>query len=487
MLQINLNKSEKAHLDLLNNVSTTDWDVILIQEPHIVTPFNHIRTPRNFRQVFPENRARNGGTVRSIIWVSKQLETTRWEIVDIPDTNDITAIQLTGGYGKLTIFNIYNSCTSRETESAFRDFLRMHENRVAGENAHMLWMGDFNRHHPLWDRDEDTHLFTSQARRAAEPVIDLVADHSMVQLLPKGIPTLQHMVTKRYSRPDNVFGSSAIEGFVTICDVSPSLRPPCTDHFPIVTTVSLPQSRINDRSSFNFREVDWDLFRKTLEQKLATLPPPEPIETAVQLTTVTDGLMKALVDTVEKCVKRSKPGPDSKRWWTKDLKKMRRKLNRLRAGSYKLRAIADHPVHREYKEASNKYGEAILVAKRTHWTTYLEEMTSSDIWTANRYLREPVGDGGCPRIPTLRGADENGNETKISDNEEKARLFAKTFFPPPPDNTSVPDNFVYPNPLPDPPLPTEDRIASQIRQLAPYKAPGQREFQMWSCNDALTC
>ena len=54
----------------------------------------------------------------------------------------------------------------------------------------MIWAEDFNRHHPLWDRDEDTHLFTRQAQRVAEKLIDILAKYDMTMALPKGIPTL---------------------------------------------------------------------------------------------------------------------------------------------------------------------------------------------------------------------------------------------------------------------------------------------------------
>ncbi|KAF8810027.1 hypothetical protein BYT27DRAFT_7092816 [Phlegmacium glaucopus] len=65
----------------------------------------------------------------------------------------------------------------------------------------LLWCGDFNRHHPLWDNNEDERLFTPQAMREAEVLIGMVADEDMVMVLPKGIPTLKHMVTNRYHAP----------------------------------------------------------------------------------------------------------------------------------------------------------------------------------------------------------------------------------------------------------------------------------------------
>ena len=74
-----------------------------------------------------------------------------------------------------------------------------HSNSIlATENHHMIWVGDFNRHHPLWDKDKDTHLITQQANRFAEGLIELIANYNLAMSLPKGIPMLQHMVTKRY-------------------------------------------------------------------------------------------------------------------------------------------------------------------------------------------------------------------------------------------------------------------------------------------------
>src|SRR6266571_9151963 len=47
-----------------------------------------------------------------------------------------------------------------------------------------------------------------------------------------------------------------------------------------------------------------------------------------------------------------------------------------------------------------------LHVKKQHWTDYLEDMTASNIWMANRYLREPAGDGGSPHIPMLCATNE---------------------------------------------------------------------------------
>jgi len=120
-------------------------------------------------------------------------------------------IMETGVAAPVTIFNMYNDCTHSRNERALGSFVRGHANEInRDENHHMVWAGDFNRHHPLWDDDEDDHLFTRQALRDAEGLIRMLADYEMEMILPKGVPTLQHMVTKRYSRPDNFFSTPAL-------------------------------------------------------------------------------------------------------------------------------------------------------------------------------------------------------------------------------------------------------------------------------------
>lgn len=76
-----------------------------------------------FRPVFPENQGHDGTTVRSVIWVSSAIDTANWEIVNVPNTNDITAIQLKGEYGKITIINVYNDCAHPASEKAIRALL----------------------------------------------------------------------------------------------------------------------------------------------------------------------------------------------------------------------------------------------------------------------------------------------------------------------------------------------------------------------------
>ena len=332
--------------------------------------------------------------------------------------------------------------------------------------------GDFNRHHPLWDKDEDVHLFTRQATRNADELIGLLAEYEMQMVLPKGIPTLQHMRSKRYSRPDNVFSTPGLQEFIVKCYVDPSIRPTSTDHFPIRTNILLPQERVNTPPTFNFRETDWAEYKKKLILRLRHSQDKPVITNAEELNQAIADLTTAIQETTQDVVRRSTPRPNAKRWWNGDLIRMIKELSRIRFSSYLFRAIADHPSHSDLKVKSNAYGEAIIQAKRSHWANYLEEMTASEIWTANKYIKELVGDGGSPRIPTLKFKNAAGREVSINNNKEKAETFTAIFFPPPPPPTNALDEHEYSEPLPEPPQITMEQLQCNISRTSPYKAHG---------------
>jgi hypothetical protein len=277
ILQLNLNKSVTANLELINDSLAAHWDIVLIQEPYI-TFFSSIRTPNRFISVTPTSRGALDSPVRSMIWVNLALSTNNWKILDVPDTNDIVAIELNGSYSRLQIFSIYNAGEHSHSLTTLRQYMQGNRNGLQEQqDCHVLWGGDFNQHHPMWDKDEDTHLFTAKALEDMGELINLVADQEMCMLLPKGIPTLKHMVTKQFSRPDNVFCTNSLANHVVKCDIMPERQPGKMDHYPIVTILELTQERMTTKPLQNFRETDWDEFNTFLGKELTVIPTPSEI------------------------------------------------------------------------------------------------------------------------------------------------------------------------------------------------------------------
>ena len=178
-----------------------------------------------------------------------------------------------------------------------------------GNNNHIMWCSDFNRHHPLWDDEADEHLFTPQAIREADILIGMIADKGLEMALPNSILTLKHMVTNLHSRPDNVWCSPELIPLITHCDVDSYIQPPCTDHFPIITIIDIPQTRNKPRISFNYRKTDWVAFRKQLVLNLDLIPLPNIIDNNKELQQVANNLMEILQKTIREQVPISKPCP----------------------------------------------------------------------------------------------------------------------------------------------------------------------------------
>ena len=180
ILQLNLKKSLSAHLKLINDLLAARWDVILIQELYI-TYFSSVRTLNHFTAMTPTSWLMLEGPVWSTIWVNSLLSTNSWKILDVHNMNNIIAIELNGKYGNLKVFSIYNACNNSNTLIMLREYMHNTQIRVQGhQECHILWGGDFNWHHPMWDRDEDMQLFTNKALEDAEDLITLIMEQDMV-------------------------------------------------------------------------------------------------------------------------------------------------------------------------------------------------------------------------------------------------------------------------------------------------------------------
>ncbi|KNZ74584.1 hypothetical protein J132_06538 [Termitomyces sp. J132] len=251
--QQNLAKLRMAQLNLLNsNTLHKEWDLILIQEPYI-DKLNNTRASSAWRVIYPTSHLTNNTCSRLVILVNRQMDTNGWHQLTIPDSADVTAIQIKGNSGKLSVFNIYNDCKNNNSMDVMRGYLACNQTDLTdNDNDYMLWAGDFNRHHPLWDHERNRHLFTSAAEKAAQVIIVLTADYDMTMLLPRGIDTLRARRTGNWTRLDNVFSSGTMEDLVVRCEASHRNQGPCMDHVPIHTIIKLPTQKKAPTLARNF-------------------------------------------------------------------------------------------------------------------------------------------------------------------------------------------------------------------------------------------
>ena len=195
--------------------------------------------------------------MRSIILVNKWLATDTWSQVDMGPP-DMTALAINTGRGKVLLNNMYNDSGQQQgLEQSIQAFQK--RSCVGGPEGHVektIWLGDFNLHHPLWDKACNGHLFTRSNLEKSQALIDALAEFNSQMALPKDIPTLQALSTGNHMRTDNVFVSSLIVSRVIRCTMQLDERTAISDHILVVMEVNLLLEEWVKPLHPNFRSAD---------------------------------------------------------------------------------------------------------------------------------------------------------------------------------------------------------------------------------------
>ena len=154
---------------------------------------------------------------------------------------------------------MYNDSEQDNTIRLLTDYHSRHkdslEHTTMGE-VHIIWVGDFNRHHPLWDSPKDTRLFTNEVMDAAKKLIEAITSTGLDLALPGRIPTHEHNITKHWSRLDQVFLSTHSKEVLTTCNMVPEQRGINMDHLPILTELRLEVAITEVKAIPNFHNMN---------------------------------------------------------------------------------------------------------------------------------------------------------------------------------------------------------------------------------------
>ncbi|KAG1851888.1 hypothetical protein DFJ58DRAFT_419970 [Suillus subalutaceus] len=189
----------------------------------------------------------------------------------------------------------------------------------------------------------------------SQPLINLLADYGMLQLLPLGLPTLQSSSTKNWTRPDKLLRNG-----------TPPRRDHLMYHSPRTErTQDRPYTnptRSRHEHPENTRGTTQELERSRLggiqhnaKQLSRKSPPPLPLASDEEFQLTAELITRSITQAMKKHVPNSKPCPHSKRWWTKDLSKLRKKVMKLHRTAYQMRSLSHHEVHEELKKTKNEY------------------------------------------------------------------------------------------------------------------------------------
>ncbi|KAF5323020.1 hypothetical protein D9611_009313 [Ephemerocybe angulata] len=150
------------------------------------------------------------------------MSTDTWTPLDL---GNITGIRISGENGKLMIFSVYYDCTHNRTGDILWKYIEENGEEIYSNSGHVMWAGNFNQHHPMWDREEDSRLFTRSAIDEATMLIEFAGEWDMEQVLKKGIPTLEHSTMKVWTRPDNIWLTA--HSRTMLMNVTPGMTSAC--------------------------------------------------------------------------------------------------------------------------------------------------------------------------------------------------------------------------------------------------------------------
>ena len=456
MIQLNVRKQGEVHDSLMNDEEMQDVTAIAIQEPHsrrvqgrlLTTPMLHHKWTKMVPSTWREGR----WPIRSMLWVSREAEAEQVRI----ESPDLTAAIIRLHERRVLVVSVY---IPGGDPQALRDACNKLDEaitkvrRQAGTVVDVVLAGDFNQHDQLWGGEDVT-----MARQGeADPIIDLMTEHALSSLLPRGTKTWQG--GEYETTIDLVLASRELADTVTRCAIYATEHG--SDHRTIETmfdsSVSAPPQQQQER--LLLKNAPWKAIRDRISRTLGATPPTGTTQQR------TDRLMAAVLEAVHALTPRARPSPCAKRWWTQDLTQLRRIYthwrNRARAAR---RAGAARPdLEETAKGAAKQYHDAIRQQKKKHWDDFLAD--NDNIWNAAKYLK--TGNEAFGTVPALRRTDE----TTTTDHGEQAEELLSTFFPPLPSH--IDDEGRKPQRVPVAmPTITLEEVERQLHAAKSWKAPG---------------
>ncbi|THU99516.1 hypothetical protein K435DRAFT_586415, partial [Dendrothele bispora CBS 962.96] len=82
-----------------------NFDIVAFQEP-FVDYFGNTKSLSHFHTVYPPRHRDEPKKTRSVLLIHKRITTGAWTTIPINHA-DVSAVQLTGDFGTIRIFNIY--------------------------------------------------------------------------------------------------------------------------------------------------------------------------------------------------------------------------------------------------------------------------------------------------------------------------------------------------------------------------------------------
>jgi hypothetical protein len=424
-----------------------EYDIIALQEMWINQQgVPYCPSTCNYRRVF------GGG--RAALYVHKRHDIKDWTY---EEEKDWCAVTLGSGEEAVTVYSIYSEI--RESPQWRTPIHELAERSPPEGNVALV--GDFNLHHPAWDRH-------GRKSTGAEDLLDLANNWGLERLTPWGEPTRQRR-GHRDSTIDHAWVSSGSDAwYVGPADMAGS------DHRPQVLRIGRPSGE--PRAPDLIKGWSWALLDKEIaEAEAAHIRWPQGIHTPEELDKATDDLVHTLTRIADAATPRRKATGGGRRnpWWNHKTAEATWKARRATWRYRETRAASDWEA---LKEATQHQKKAISEAQRATWRRLLDEASgdSRKLWKLEKWARLRSHGPPAPlKIPALNREGDMGPATT---HREKAAALRERFFPNPAadlsDITRAQDHAEDQGRFTIDRQVDAEEIAATLRRTGAWKAPG---------------
>ena len=438
LIQHNANRQEAAHHSVLQQGLENAADIILLQEPYcpkvegVYIGLQHSA----YNLVIPiDNTALSAipARPRVLVYIRKASNLEYTPRYDLFNDLDMQAIEVIG----LETFLIYNIYNEKERDgpnlSPSQNRLRQRRRYTTIERLLLhtqiqeptILVGDFNLHHPLWN----CTATPAKAAKAAKLVNWLDNQGAVLAIDPEEVSEKGGTYNRKGLKAISIIDLAFYSSFKKLAWSNWHFLDNSGSDHEVITLTAKPISPFTNNMLhntrpplFNYKLANWEKYSKLIRQKEATTT--QQIDYCIATRDcdgVATAITKIMLESAEKAIPRLKPCERSKPWWTTELTKLRKALNRV----YRLyKKHRSSYLEEEYKKAKNTYFNSIREAKRTCWNNFLQNAIKEDIFKAYKYTKPCQNTA----IPSIRYTKEGKEEIAKTFNQ-KCEAFLSTIFP----------------------------------------------------------
>jgi exonuclease III len=174
----------------MNDESLKDFSVLAISEPYAWTNNNTVITAPmrhpNWTKIVPTVKRTERWAFRSMLWIRKDIEAEQLPV----ESSDLTAAVLQLSDRSILVVSVYiessNTAALPDAINKLNQLIQRARNGTS-KRLDIILAGDFNRHDQQWGGDN----VSPERQGEADPIIDLMNEHSLESLLPRGTTTWQ--------------------------------------------------------------------------------------------------------------------------------------------------------------------------------------------------------------------------------------------------------------------------------------------------------